>query len=120
MTSTETRITEIEDQIKVILSQQRSIQHDVNSMRQELKNYSILSSERDARVERLIYLLEGDRADLDRGIIARVKNIETFISSIKDMKSYLSGNIAASIAIISFLGLIAGGLIKLYQLLKGQ
>lgn len=100
------------------------IHHDLNGLRQELKNHVIQSAnnrdELDSRIERLIYLLEGDKSDPERGFISRIKNIEAFVATIKDTKTYLMGNIAAAIFIITAIGGVISGLIKLYTFLNNH
>jgi TolA-binding protein len=109
-----------EQQINQLFDQLRHLQHDVNSMRQELKNSQDKNNALEASVERLVYLLEGDKVDKDRGFISRLIALEKFSASVKDTKAYLMGNIAAAVFIITALGGIVGLLFKLYSFLKGQ
>ncbi len=104
------------EQIELLEKQINTIGHDVNQMRQELHNTIILLNESnakrmssEAKVDRLLTLLEGDPIDRDRGLIPRLKNIEDFVSKMKDTRAYLAGNLAATIFIIS----AAGGLLAL-------
>lgn len=103
------------------------IRHDVNSMRQELKNLSILLEESNMEknkleksVERLVFLLEGDSVDKDRGFISRLIALEKFAITIKDTKAYLAGNMAAAIFFITAIGGLIAGFIKLYYFIKGN
>lgn len=116
----EEKIIELETQIREIASNQRAIQHDVNSMRQEMKNHAILSKDLEASVERLITLLEGDKIDPERGFIKRLIALERFAEKVKDTKAYLAGNIAMAVFVITALGGIISLLFKAYQFLKSQ
>ena len=101
------------------------IRHDVNAMRQELKNTVILLQESnekrdqlESHVKRLVFLLEGDSVDKDRGFIARLIALEKFSLSVKDTKAYLLGNIAAAVFILTAMGTIIGAFIKVYYFFK--
>ncbi len=100
-----------------------NIRHDVNQMRQELHNTIILLNEANAKrdaleknVERLIRLLEGDPIDPKRGLVSRIILMEDFINSMKNLRSYLMGNIAAVIFVIGCVGGIIAGIYKMYEL----
>jgi hypothetical protein len=103
------------------------IRHDINAMRQALNNTVILLNESNTKrdelethVKRLVFLLEGDTIDKDRGFIARLIALEKFSLSVKDTKAYLLGNIAAAVFIITLIGSIIGAFIKVYFFFKGQ
>lgn len=99
------------------------IKHDINSIKQQFVNSEVLQREHVDRLEKkidtLVLLLEGHPADKERGMIARMIVIEKFIEGMKDTKTYLMGNIAAAVFIITALGGIIGLAIKLYQWIKG-
>jgi len=105
------------------------IRHDVNSIRQELKNHQILSDQRqkvtddkidelNKNVSRLITLLEGDPADPNRGFFQRIIAIEKFITGLKDTKSYLAGKLAGAILIITMIGTFIAFVLKVYDFFK--
>lgn len=100
------------------------IQHDINTIRQEFRNLEINQSaqirELNTKMDRLMILLEGDNADKDRGFIPRMIAIEKFVSGMKDTKTYLMGNIAATVFIITALGGIIAFAIKVYHFFKGN
>lgn len=98
------------------------IRHDVNSMRQELKNLSILLNESEKEnellkdsVKRLVILLEGDPIDPMRGLVNRLILIEKFVNSMKNLRSYLMGNIAAAVFIIGFIGGVIAFIYKAWE-----
>lgn len=106
---------------KHVNEQVGNIRHDVNSMRQEMHNLTILLNEREKEndtlkdnVRRLVSLLEGDPMDRDRGLIPRLKTIEDFVSKMKDTRAYLAGNIAAAVFLISAIGGLLAILYKIY------
>ncbi len=96
--------------------------HDVNRMRQEIQNLSILFNEsnkkrdeQDKNIERLIRLLEGDPMDPKRGLVSRIILMEEFIISMKNLRAYLMGNIAAAVFIIGFIGGVIAFIYKAYE-----
>jgi len=103
------------------------IRHDVNSMRQELQNLAILLNEtikeRDEQrrqIDRLIRLLEGDPIDPERGLVNRLILIEKFVNSMKSLRQYLMGNIAAAVFIIGFLGGVIAFFYKAYEFFSNK
>ena len=105
------------------------VKHDINSLRQDFKNHQILTNEQQSKtnnkidevgkkVDRLILLLEGDPLDPDRGFFKRISAIEKFIDGMKSTKTYLMGNLAASVFIITLLGGIAAFILKVYEFFK--
>jgi len=118
----ETTVQELKEQHAKEIA---DIRHDVNAMRQELNNTIILLKESNDKrdelenhVKRLVFLLEGDNIDKDRGFIARLIALEKFSLTIKDTKAYLLGNLAAAIFIITALGGIISVFFKLYYFFK--
>jgi len=104
-----------------------NIRHDVNQMRQELHNTIILLNEANAKrdaleknVERLIRLLEGDPIDPERGLVNRLILIEKFVNSMKSLRQYLMGNIAAAVFIIGFLGGVIAFFYKAYEFFNNK
>lgn len=104
-----------------------SIRHDVNSMRQELHSLTILlnesNRERDAQkmqIDRLIRLLEGDPIDPKRGLVNRIILMEDFINSMKNLRSYLMGNIAAAVFIIGFIGGVIAFIYKAWEFFNAK
>jgi hypothetical protein len=98
------------------------IRHNVNSMRQEFKNLMILyqevqtkRAEQDHNIDRLLRLLEGDPIDPKRGLVNRIILMEDFILSMKNLRSYLMGNIAAVIFVIGFIGGVIAFIYKAYE-----
>lgn len=127
------------EKIEQLEVQVNSIGHDVNQMRQELHNVTIMLNESNKKVEeynkkleestkkleesnkkreefetRMITLLEGDSLDPKRGIVPRVISLEEFINSIKNVRTYLSGSMAGSLFIIGAIGTIIGFAYKVY------
>jgi hypothetical protein len=103
------------------------IRHDVNSMRQELKNLSILLNESEVEnrllkdsVKRIVVLLEGDPIDPMRGLVNRLILIEKFVNSMKSLRQYLMGNIAAAVFIIGFIGGVLAFLYKAYEFFNNK
>lgn len=120
--SNESQIQELEIKYSKEIS---DIRHDVNAMRQELKNTMILLDESnhkrdelEKRVERLVFLLEGDSIDKDRGFISRLIALEKFTATVKDTKAYLAGNLAAAIFFITALGGLIAAFVKIYEFFK--
>lgn len=99
------------------------IKHDINGLKQQFHNTQIIQTEQfnelSKKMDSLVLLMEGHSADKDRGMIARMIAIEKFIEGMKDTKTYLMGNIAATVFIITALGGIIAFSIKAYQWLKG-
>lgn len=99
------------------------IKHDINGIKQQFINSEILQKQNltnlERKIDNLILLLEGHQADKERGMIARMIAIEKFIEGMKDTKTYLMGNIAATVFIITALGGVIAFSIKAYQWLKG-
>lgn len=99
------------------------IKHDINGLRQQFNNSQIIQSEQinelSKKIDSLVLLLEGHSADKDRGMISRMIAIEKFIEGMKDTKTYLMGNIAATVFIITALGGVIAFCIKAYQWIKG-
>jgi len=127
------KIEELYQQNKELTDQVTKMSHDINSLRQEYKNYSIIiaqehkamaaiqdsgAAKQDIRIERLITLLEGDPADRGRGLISRVIDIERFTATVRDTKAYLMGNIAAAVFIITLVGAVLAALWKVYDFLS--
>jgi hypothetical protein len=117
----EDEIIQLKQSYKESQEFQRQIMHDLNGMRQELKNYEVLhKEERDrndqlrASNERLVMLLEGDKADPQSGFLFRVRKMEEALESIKYTKAYFAGNLAATIFIFAVVSGIIAALWKLY------
>jgi hypothetical protein len=96
-------------------------------MRQELQNLAILLNEtikeRDEQrrqIDRLIRLLEGDPIDPERGLVNRLILIEKFVNSMKSLRQYLMGNIAAAVFIIGFLGGVIAFFYKAYEFFSNK
>lgn len=98
--------------------------HDVNAIRQDLRNHQILTStemhDLKDSVNRLVMLIEGDPSDKERGLIHRIKMIEEFTKSVNNTKMYLLGNIAAAVFIISFLGAVIIFILNVYNFFAGK
>ena len=105
------------------------VKHDIGSLRQDFKNHQILSTKQQEntenkidevgkKVDRLILLLEGDPADPDRGFFKRMVAMEKFIEGLKSTKSYLSGNVAAAVFIITSIGAIISFFLTIYNFFK--
>lgn len=99
------------------------IKHDINSLKQRFDNAETLQRKHveglEKKIDNLILLLEGHSADKERGMIARMIAIEKFVEGMKDTKTYLMGNIAATVFIITALGGVIAFVIKAYQWIKG-
>jgi len=107
------------------MEQIEQLNHDVNQMRQELKNTLILLAESEKKHEavekkrqefetRILTLLEGDKIAPELGLYPRVVKIEEFIKSIKNIQTYLAGNMAGSLFVIGVIGAFLGILYKAY------
>ena len=106
--------------IEKLFEQNKELIEKMDALEVEFKEQSKLSAMHDQRIERLIYLLEGDKADPSRGFINRLISLENFASTVKDTKAYLMGNIAMAIFIITAIGWLIGFLFKAYYFFKGQ
>lgn len=113
------------------------IKHDINGIKQQIKNSQILHKEElknfeevvdemgkkvdglEKKIDSLLLLLEGHPQDKERGMIPRMIAIEKFIEGMKDTKAYLMGNVAAAVFIITALGGVIAFCIKAYQWIKG-
>ena len=97
-----------------------AISHDVNGIRQELKNHQVLTDEKfndlNKKIDRLLTIIEGDPIDPNSGMFKRLVAVETFVSSMKNTKAYLMGNVAAAVFLITALGAIISGAVKVYEL----
>lgn len=105
------------------------VKHDIGSLRQDFKNHQILSNEQQSKtngkidevgkkVDRLILLLEGDTLDPERGFFKRIVAIEKFIEGMKSTKTYLMGNVAATVFLITLLGGVITFVLKVYEFFK--
>lgn len=105
------------------------VKHDIHSLRQDFKNHQILSTQQQEvteakidevgkKVDRLILLLEGDPADPDRGFFKRMVAMEKFIEGLKSTKSYLSGNVAAAVFVITAIGAVVSFFLTVYSFFK--
>lgn len=105
------------------------VKHDIGSLRQDFKNHQVITTQQQVvtenkidelgkKVDRLVTLLEGDPADPERGFFKRMVAMEKFIEGLKSTKSYLSGNLAAAVFIITAIGAIISFFISIYNLFK--
>lgn len=105
------------------------VKHDIGSLRQDFKNHQVITTQQQEntenkidelgkKVDRLVTLLEGDPADPERGFFKRMVAMEKFIEGLKSTKSYLSGNLAAAVFIITAIGAIVSFFISIYNLFK--
>lgn len=104
------------------MSELTQIQHDVNSLRQDFNNHRILTGSKvdeiNVKMDRLLTLLEGDPIDPSRGFFSRLKAMEEFIEGLKSTKSYIRGNIAAAVFVISAIGGVIAFFWKLFEYMK--
>ena len=101
-----------------------TLTHDVNAIRQDLKNHQVLTSveltELKDSVNKLVMLIEGHPSDKERGLVHRIHMIEDFMKSVHNTKMYLLGNIAAAVFIISFLGAVIIFILNIYNFFTGK
>jgi hypothetical protein len=103
------------------------IKHSIGSMRQQLDSLTILLNESNKereeqrrKIDRLIRLLEGDPIDPMSGLVNRLLLIEKFVNSMKSLRQYLMGNIAAAVFIIGFLGGVIAFFYKAYEFFSNK
>lgn len=119
------------------------LQHDVNSLRQDFKNHQVITNEQQivanhkiddtinkidkvnenideikSNQQKILLFIQGDGIDPKSGIVKRVSTIEEFIDGIKSTKSYINGNIAAVIFIISLMGAIISLILNVISYFK--
>lgn len=119
------------------------LQHDVNSLRQDFKNHQAITNEQQiianhkiddtinkidkvnenideikSNQQKILLFIQGDGIDPKSGIVKRVSTIEEFIDGIKSTKSYINGNIAAVIFIISLIGAIISLILNIVSYFK--
>jgi hypothetical protein len=106
------------------MNQIELITHDVNAIRQDLKNHQVITSseltELKDSVNKLVMLIEGHPLDKERGLVHRIHIIEDFTKSVHNTKMYLLGNIAAAVFIISFLGAVIIFILNIYNFFSGK
>ena len=59
-------------------------------------------------------LIGGHPLDKKRGLMNRLQVIEDFVHNMENKKAYISGNIAAAVFIVTFLGGVIAFIIKTY------
>lgn len=107
------------------MSEIQVLQQKVNELHASFKQINERETIRDEEIKllnknmtRLLVLMEGDPAEKDKGFIARLRAVEEFISWFRDKKSYVMGNVMATVVIVSTLGYLVIFVMKVIDFFK--
>jgi len=91
---------------------------EMQELKKQVTDLKSQQASTDAKIDRVLSLLEGDRTQPHLGLISRILAIEKFIENFQKKKSYILGNVSATVFIVTMLGSILLFSLKTWQYFK--